>query len=295
MTRLAMRTFIAGLLLALLASCSGSGGDDDDGGQQYNADSLGGTWLLSAEYSWQLDDPALASRGDETMRSIVIIEVDDPDRATLRSCYPGVGEQQLVVDNNQFQFRLFDALLTFAIIGEGPNAPSIDFVTGAPIIPGPSSTRKVRAEADIDSQSGAVQLLGTARLIRISDVETSVTDANIRFAGADTMTLALACFTEIVQRSEAGTADATRLHRVIASGEQQDTVVDIDIRAAGSQSSSAASMAYVDLQDSRRLRNAEPVSEQLFVVDGAQLSISVPLQDDDGSAELELLFNPVVE
>ncbi len=293
MTLLVLRTFFAGLLLALLASCGSSG--DDDGGQQYNAESLGGTWLLSAEYSWQLDDPALASRGDETMRSIVIIDVDGPDRATLRSCYPGVGEQQVEVDNNQFEFRLFDALLTFAIIGEGPSAPSIDFVTGAPIIPGPSSTRKVRAEADIDSQSGSVQLLGTARLLNISDVETSLTNASIRFAGADAMTLALGCFTEIVQLGEAGTADATRLHRVIASGEQQDTVVDIDIRATNRQITSGASMAYVDLQDSRQLRNAEPVSEQLFVVDGAQLSISMPLDDDDGSAEMELFFNPVVE
>ncbi len=289
------RAILAALVLTLLAACGG-GGDDDDGGQQYNAESLAGTWLLSAEYAWQLDDPGLASRGEETMRSIVDITVVDSDRAMLRSCYPGLGEQQVEVNDNQFEFRLFDAALTFRISGEGPDAPSLDFVTGAPIIPGPSSTRKVRAEAEIASQSGAVALSGSARLIRISEAETRVTDATIRFGNADANTLALECFTEIIQRGDADDSSLEqRLHRVIARGEQQDTLVDIDIRATGRQSTSGARMAYVDSRDSRLLRNSEPVSEGLFVADGARLSISLPLDDRVGTALLELVFDPQLD
>ena len=291
----AMRVFIGGSLIILLAACGG-GSDDDDPSQQYDAQSLAGTWLLSAEFSWQLDDPVLTSQGEETMRSIVDITVVDGDRAILRSCYPGIGEQQVEVADNQFNFRLFDAPLTFLISGEGPASPSIDFVTGAPIIPGPSSTRKVRAEAGIAGQSGAVVLNGSVRLIRISEDKTRVTDATIRLGDADANSLALDCFTEIVQRGVVNDGAAeTTLHRVIARGGQEDTLVEIDVQATDRQSTSGASMAYVDLGDSRQLRNAAAVSERLFVSEGARLSISLPFEDSAGSAGLELVFDPRID
>jgi hypothetical protein len=286
-----VRALLGGSLVILLTACGGGG--DDDGGQQYDAESLAGTWLLSAQFSWQLDDPVLTSQGEETMRSIVEITVVDRNRAILRSCYPGVGEQQVEVADNQFNYRLFDAQLTFQLVGEGPDSPSIDYVTGEPIIPGPSTTRKVRAEAEIASRSGAVVLQGSARLLRISADKIRVTDAAIRFGDADANTLALECFSEIVQRGVMNGDDAeTTLHRVIARGGQDDTLVEIDVQATDRQSTSGASMAYVDLEDSRQLRNAAAVSERVFVTEGARLSFSLPLEDKLGGAGLDLVFDP---
>jgi hypothetical protein len=289
------RPLLAGVATSLLIAC-GSSGDSDDSPQQFDAEALGGTWLMSADYTWQLDDTAFATRGEETMRTVVHITVDDPNRATVRSCYPGMGEQQVTVADNEFAYRLFDAPVTFTLESEGSDAPRIDFVTGAPILPGPASTRKVSAQTTIDASSGAVALLGNARLIKISNDPVDLTAATITFANEAALDVSLECFTQITRSTTlAGEASTGDLQHIIARGSQLDTLLDVDLQIFSVRGESSATVLYADPRRTRRLENTGEVTQSLLATDGAKLSFSLPLDNDEGSAQLTVEFDPAAD
>ncbi len=293
---LIQRTPIATVLalVAILSACSGGGSDDDP--IQFDAGDLAGTWLMSADYSWRVDDPALAGDGSETMRAVVTIRSDDPQHATVHNCYPGVGVQQITVENNQFEYLLFDAPVVFKLVAEGVEAPRIDLRTGNILLPGPASMAVPRADADIDADSGEVALKGIARLVRISDEIVSVTDATVTFEGEAPVDLALQCFTEIDRRSRLlGALSEDHIHSVLADGVQQDTLIEIDVSLSSESDDSAAEMGFSGLQRTLVMQNADPLAGDLFVTDEADLSFELPMEGQGEFATVKVQFQPVDE
>ena len=285
------RLFFVGIVSSLV-SCGG-GGDSDDSPQQYDAQAMAGTWLLSAEFSYSVDDAGVSGRGVETMRTVVSIESDDSERATLHNCYPGIADQQISVSNNRFDSRLVDAPLEFIVESEGVDSPKIDFQSGAIVLPGPASLRVLGAEASIDTQSGDVALSGTARLIKISDTDITLATATITFEGESSVALPLSCFTELSQRNRAqGDVADQLLNRVIAAGSQQDTVVEIELQVSNRDDETAAVMEFSNLQRTVVLENTEAITESVFVVDGVKLEFSLPMAAAGDTATLDLVFDP---
>lgn len=280
------------LLAALVVACEGSDSDDDP--QQYTAGDLVGTWLMSAQFTWRLEDPALAAEGAETMRTVVTIRsTDDGAVATVRNCYPGIAPQQITVENNAFEYQLFDTTVVFELVGEGVESPRIDLLTGNILLPGPANLQKIRGDAVIDGNSGDLALEGLAHLVQISKDIVRVTDATVAFEREAAIDLSLQCFTEIKQRSRL-LVDVVedRQHRVIAEGFEDDTVMAIDVVLDDNPDRSGALMEFSDLQRSVIMRNAEALPADLFVADGANLAFTLPMANDEETAVVTVRFSP---
>jgi hypothetical protein len=288
------RLFFVSIVVSLV-SCGG-GGDSDDSPQQYDTQAMAGTWLLSAEFSYSVDDAGVSGRGVETMRTVVSIESEDSGRATVHNCYPGIADQQISVSNNRFDYRLFDAPLEFILESEGTDSPKIDFQSGAIVLPGPANLRVLGAEASIAALSGDVALSGTARLIKISDADITLAAATVTFDGESPIELPLSCFTELSQRNRpAGDVADQLLHRVMASGSEQDTVLEIELQVSSREEESGAVMAFSDLRRTVVMENTEAITESVFVVDATKLNLSLPMSAVGDTATLELQFDPATE
>lgn len=282
-------------VVTLLLACGG-GGDGDDSPQQYDTQALAGTWLLSAEFSYAVDDSGVSGRGVETMRTVVTIESDNSERATVHNCYPGIADQQISVSNNRFDYHLFDAPVEFIIESEGADSPKIDFQSGAIVLPGPASLRVLGAEASIDANSGDVALSGTARLIKISDADITLATATITFEGETPVELPLSCFTELSQRNRAQAELKDQLlHRVTATGSHLDTVVEIELQVSNRDDETVALMAFSNLRRTVVMANTETIADSVFVVDGTKLDFSLPMSAAGDSATLDLHFAPTTE
>lgn len=283
---------ILSFVASILAGCESS--SDDDGPQQYTAGDMVGTWLMSAEFTWRLDDPAFASEGAEAMRTLVTIRSgDDGTVATLRNCYPGIAPQQITVENNQFEYQLFDTPVVFTLVSEGVDAPRIDLVSGNILLPGPANLQKIRGDAVIDGSSGDLALDGKAHLVQLSDDIIRVTDATVSFERESPIGLSLQCFTEIKQRSRLLVDVAqTNVHQVVAEGFENDTVMAIDVQLGDSEAQSGAIMEFDDPDHAVIMRNSEALPANLFVVDGSDLSFTLPMANSSQSAIVAVKFSP---